>query len=68
MNERNASPIDLAGLNVTRNFEGCRALWTGVDAEDPNVWWATELWDTPDAHKAYMAYRGENGLEEVSVR
>merc|ERR1711977_388601 len=54
------------GLNITRNLEGCRALWTGVDAEDPNVWWATEVWDTPDAHKAYMAYRAENGLEELA--
>jgi quinol monooxygenase YgiN len=44
-------------LEQTRNFEGAISVDVLVDDEDPTRMIAVELWETADAHTAYLAWR-----------
>ena len=47
-----------ATLEQTRAFEGSMNVDVLVDDEDPTRMIAVELWETADAHSAYLAWRG----------
>jgi heme oxygenase (mycobilin-producing) len=48
-------------LPDTRHFDGCQALETAVDLDDPGHVMLVERWTSRDAHLAYFVWRQESG-------
>jgi quinol monooxygenase YgiN len=41
-------------ISGSDKMPGCRSFVVAKDAEDADVIWVTEVWDSPDLHKASM--------------
>lgn len=54
-----------AALVDTRAFEGCEAIETYTDQENPDLVVLWEKWATRENYEAYLAWRMETGLMDV---
>jgi quinol monooxygenase YgiN len=53
-------------LKDTKTFKGCLGVYAGGNPADHSIL-LYERWESPEAHRAYAAWRAENGgLKEIA--
>ena len=45
-------------LEGTRTMPGCLSYVVAQDVKDPDALWVTEVWDSPESHRASLALPG----------